>query len=230
MSRSATGRRSPGRPARWCAAAGPVRRCARPARGCACGAWRWNPSGPRRTAPPPPGSPSAEAPRTSSAIFSSDAAAMASVAQNSAWRSRWMIWRRNRRRVQPEVAAHLLLDLRIDVGEVPDRAGDLPHRDRLAGPAQALEVAAGFRVPDRDLEAEGRSARRARRGCARPSACPGGAAASAPSTVAQALLARRSAGRRHRAAGERWRCPTRRRRSGPGARSESPRRAALPGW
>ena len=39
--------------------------------------------------------------------------------------------------------------------EVPHRARELADRDRRPGPAQSLEVSAGFGVPDRHLEPEG---------------------------------------------------------------------------
>ena len=61
---------------------------------------------------------------------------------------------RHRLHAEAEVAADLVLELRLDMGEVADRPRQLADGDRLARPAQPLEVASGLDVPDGDLEAE----------------------------------------------------------------------------
>src|SRR6184192_4034342 len=92
-------------------------------------------------------------PRTSRAIFSSEAAATASIAQNSASVALDDL-RGDRCGVQAELAAHRGFEVGLDVGEVPHGTRELADGDRRARPAQPLEVAPGFGVPDRDLETE----------------------------------------------------------------------------
>src|SRR4029453_4019720 len=64
--------------------------------------------------------------------------------------------RRDGRGLETKLAAPLGFDVGLDVGEVPDGARELADRDRRARAPQAFNIAAGFGVPDRDLEAEAR--------------------------------------------------------------------------
>jgi len=58
-------------------------------------------------------------------------------------------------RLQPRLLADVLLDLRIDVGEGADRAGDLAVGDGLQSRLHALEVPGHLVVPKGHLQAEG---------------------------------------------------------------------------
>ena len=92
--------------------------------------------------------------RISSATFSSDAATIARVVQNSAWRSRWTICVRDRRRLEPEDGGTPPPRRRARRGRrSPPRRRACPP-DRLAGAPQPLEVAARLGVPERGLEPE----------------------------------------------------------------------------
>ncbi len=56
---------------------------------------------------------------------------------------------------QPELLAHVRLDLRIDVGVRADRAGHLADRDRFPRPNESDPVASELQRPERQLAAEG---------------------------------------------------------------------------
>jgi hypothetical protein len=73
---------------------------------------------------------------------------MASAVINSACRSRWMTCDAT------EPAAHLGLDLGIEVREGADRTRQLPHRHHVARPQDTIEIALQLRVPQRQLDAE----------------------------------------------------------------------------
>ena len=62
--------------------------------------------------------------------------------------------RRHRRRLEAEAAADASLNVRIEVRERADRAGQFPDRDHVAGAQDAVEVALQLGVPQRQLEAE----------------------------------------------------------------------------
>jgi hypothetical protein len=62
--------------------------------------------------------------------------------------------RRDRRRRQPEAAAHIGFDRRRQVREGADRARKLADADHLAGAPDAIDVAADLGVPKRQLQAK----------------------------------------------------------------------------
>ena len=62
---------------------------------------------------------------------------------------------RNRRWFQIEASTDVLLDLRADVGEGSNRAGDLAHAQIFGGGFEACKIAAGFFIPDGEFEPEG---------------------------------------------------------------------------
>ena len=112
-------------------------------------------------------------PRISSANFSSDAARDRQRRHQLGVPVALDDLRRDRRRLEAEPRADRRFDRRIEMREGADRAGDLADRDRLAGAADALDVA--LQLARTTAPASGRtsSARRARRACGRSSACAG---------------------------------------------------------
>ena len=127
--------------------------------------------------------------------------------------------------LEPEGVAHLLLEVGRHVSEGPDRAGDLPHPDRLPGPHQSLAVPPGLRVPAGGLEAE--------RGRLGVDAVGPADRQRVPVPEGQAPRGSRGAGPRPRSAGRPPRrarapapCRPRRRRSGPRGRTGSPCRSS----
>ena len=76
--------------------------------------------------------------RISSATFSSDAAAIASAPAELGVPVALHDLGRDRRGLEAEQTAHLLLDVGVDVGKGPHRTRDLPDAHRLARPSQPL--------------------------------------------------------------------------------------------